>query len=841
MHTVSMPGHDDRAGGLRGPWFWKLLGVLIRPWVALRTEPPAAGSVMAGDKPVVYLLERYGAINAVILEEACRAQGLPAPLRPMPGGYLPKSRSVLALSRREGWLFRRPRQKTHSAGLAQVVRAVQANPDLDIQVVPVSIFVGRAPQRESGWFRVLFSENWAVVGRFRRLMSLLLNGRDTIVHFSPVVSLRDVVAEGMDAERTVRKASRVMRAHFRRLRAAVIGPDLSHRRTVIDSAMNAEGVRNAVAALASKERITLEQAEGRARSFAWEIAADYSHSTVRSASFLLTAFWNRLYDGIRTHHFDTLKQAAPGHEVIYVPCHRSHIDYLLLSYLLYSNGIVPPHIAAGVNLNLPVIGSLLRKGGAFFLRRSFRANALYSAVFSEYVTQLFQRGVSMEYFIEGGRSRTGRLLEPRAGMLAMTVKSFLRESRRPVVFQPVYIGYERVLEGKSYIGELSGQPKEKESIFGLLKSLKLLRERYGKVTVSFGEPVYLVQMLDEAVGDWRATAKDERPEWFGGAVSALAERILVNINRAADVNPVNLLSAALLGTPKHAMAEDDLKRQIALSQRLIGSVPYSDRVTMTELDPAGVIAYGEKLGVVQRVKHPLGDVLHSTGDQAVLLSYFRNNVLHLFATPAWVACCFLNNRRLQRATVERLGRFIYPFIQGELFLPWTEDEWVARIDAMIGQFVAEGLLELEDDGKVLRRRVGQTDEAYQLRVTANSLLQAFERYYIALALLVKSGPGVLSTGELENQCQLTAQRLSLLHTQAAPEFFDKTLFKGFIATMRERGVLSLDGNAKLSFGDNLVAMAEDSKLILSRELRHSILKLAGSKDRSEITPPPQSA
>lgn len=835
-----MPGHDDRTGGLRGPWFWKLLGMLIRPWVALRTEPAAAGSVMAADKPVVYLLERYGAINAVILEEACRAQGLPAPLRPMPGGYLPKSRAVLALSRREGWLFRRPRQKTHSAGLAQVVRAVQASPDLDIQVVPVSIFVGRAPQRESGWFRVLFSENWVVVGRFRRLLSLLLNGRDTIVHFSPVVSLREVVAEGMDAERTVRKASRVMRAHFRRLRAAVIGPDLSHRRTVIDAAMNAEGVRNAVVALASKERITLEQAEGRARSFAWEIAADYSHPAVRSASFLLTAFWNRLYDGIRTHHFDTLKQAAPGHEVIYVPCHRSHIDYLLLSYLLYSNGIVPPHIAAGVNLNLPVLGSLLRKGGAFFLRRSFRANALYSAVFSEYVTQLFQRGVSMEYFIEGGRSRTGRLLEPRAGMLAMTVKSFLRESRRPVVFQPVYIGYERVLEGKSYIGELSGQTKEKESIFGLLKSLKLLRERYGKVTVSFGEPVYLVQMLDESVGDWRETAKDERPEWFGGAVSALAERILVNINRAADVNPVNLLSAALLGTPKHAMAEDDLKRQIALSQRLIGSVPYSERVTMTELDPAGVIAYGEKLGVVQRVKHSLGDVLHSTGDQAVLLSYFRNNVLHLFATPAWVACCFLNNRRLQRATVHRLGRFIYPFIQGELFLPWNEDEWVVRIDAMIGQFVQEGLLDCEDDGKVLRRRVGQTDEAFQLRVIANSLLQAFERYYIALALLVKSGPGVLSTGELENQCQLTAQRLSLLHTQAAPEFFDKSLFKGFIATLRERGVLSLDGNAKLTFGDELAAMAEDSKLILSRELRHSILKLAAGTDRSELTPPPQS-
>ena len=107
------------------------------------------------------------------------------------------------------------------------------------------------------------------------------------------------------------------------------------------------------------------------------------------------------------HHFDTSRRSRPAHEVVYVPCHRSHIDYLLLSYQLYDNGIVPPHIAAGVNLNLPVVGPILRRGGAFFLRRSFRANALYSTVFTEYVTQLFARGVSMEYFIEGGRSRTG--------------------------------------------------------------------------------------------------------------------------------------------------------------------------------------------------------------------------------------------------------------------------------------------------------------------------------------------------------------------------------------------------------------------------------------------------
>ncbi len=148
---------------------------------------------------------------------------------------------------------------------------------------------------------------------------------------------------------------------------------------------------------------------------------------VRSASFILTPVWNKIYRGVLVHHLDKLKEAAPGHEVVYVPCHRSHMDYLLLSYLLYERGIVPPHIAAGINLNLPVVGTILRKGGAFFMRRSFRGNPLYSAVFTEYVAQLVSGGYSLEYFIEGGRSRTGRLLQPKGGMIAMTLRAYLRQ------------------------------------------------------------------------------------------------------------------------------------------------------------------------------------------------------------------------------------------------------------------------------------------------------------------------------------------------------------------------------------------------------------------------------
>ncbi len=831
--TVALPD------ATRAPWPWRLVARLIRPWLRIKTEPEVPASVLSRPQaPVCYILERYGVSNALILEEACREANLPPPLMPMAGGYLRKDRAVLSLSRRERWFGLKPRGRTHSQSLAQLLAAIKLNPELDIQLVPVSIFVGRAPSRASGWFRVLFSENWVVVGRFRRLLAILLNGRDTIVHFSPAISLRDVVAEDLGAERTVRKASRVLRAHFRRIRTAVIGPDLSHRRTVIDDVLNSQPVREVIAAAASKEGISIEQAYGRARAYAWEIAADYSHPVVRSLSFMLTPFWNKIYDGVAMNHFDTLKRVAPGHEVVYVPSHRSHIDYLLLSYQLYQNGIVPPHIAAGVNLNLPVVGSILRRGGAFFLRRSFRANALYSTVFSEYVTQLFARGVSMEYFIEGGRSRTGRLLEPRAGMLAMTVRSFLRESRRPrpVVFQPVYIGYEKLIEGKSYIGELSGRAKEKESLLGLLRSVGVLREHYGKVSLSFGEPIFLHEHLDRAQPDWRETAHEDRPAWFGEAVASLADQILININRAADVNPVNLLAVAMLSTPKHAMSETDLLSALDLAKTLLARVPYSDRVTVTPMSAAQIVAYGERMGWVSRVKHALGDVLASEGDSAVMLSYFRNNTLHLFATSAWVACCFLNNRRLRRGTVERLGEFVYPFIKNELFLPWTAEEFGARIQSTIDVFLERGMLKADADGRMLRRRVGQTDEAFQLRVIAQTMVQAFERYYIAIALLVRNGPGTLSTAELENTCHLTAQRLALLYERNAPEFFDRSLFRGFIATMKELRFVWLDGNGKLEFGEALAGIAKDSRLILSRELRHSILKLTADQ-RAAVAPP----
>jgi glycerol-3-phosphate O-acyltransferase len=196
---------------------------------------------------------------------------------------------------------------------------------------------------------------------------------------------------------------------------------------------------------------------------------------------------------------------------------------------------------------------------------------------------------------------------------------------------------------------------------------------------------------------------------------------------------------------------------------------------------------------------------------------------------------------MSRSSILRLGRIIYPFIRGELFLRWDEDGFAAQMQATIDFFVRRGLLESTNDGRSLERSPGQDDGAFQLKVIARSLIQAFERYYITIAALAKNGPHTMSGGELESACTLTAQRLSLLNELSAPEFFDKALFRGFIQKLRERRIVWTDADGKLDYDSALEGMVRDARVILSREVRHSILKITPGGERETATEEPVDA
>ncbi len=246
-------------------------------------------------------------------------------------------------------------------------------------------------------------------------------------------------------------------------------------------------VQTAINKRSAEDNISEYKAAIQARRYLNEIVANCTNVTIQVMQRALSSFWNRFYSGIEVNNSEYLKSLALSHELVYVPCHRSHIDYLLLSYVIYFEGLAIPYIAAGKNLNMPVIGSILRGGGAFFIRRSFKGNELYSTVMFEYVAELIAKGIAIEYFVEGGRSRTGRLLQAKPGMLSMTVRGFLKYRKRPVAFIPVYIGYEKLLESKAYQAELSGEDKKSETFINSVKSILKIRGEYGKVSTNFGK------------------------------------------------------------------------------------------------------------------------------------------------------------------------------------------------------------------------------------------------------------------------------------------------------------------------------------------------------------------
>jgi glycerol-3-phosphate O-acyltransferase len=800
----------------------------LRPFQPASERRDFRSLIRDRDKPVCYVLERRSVTDLAILQSACLRLKLPRPGKRL----VPRAsdlRSFFYLSRPRGFWDERSDRRPPPQ-LQQMIAALAADSRLDIELIPVAVYWGRAPQREASLFRLLLVEEWALASRARKFMQVLFNGRNTLIEFDEPISLRSLLRDEAGPAIRGRRVARALRALYAKQRAARIGPDLSHRRTIVNGVLRTRAVRAVVAQEAREKKSTRRQALLKARQYAEEIAANYSHAFIRFMEASLARLWNRLYDGVVFGHVETLEQAVNGNEIVFVPCHRSHMDYLLLSYAIFVHGYAIPHIAAGINLNLPIVGRFLRKGGAFFIRRSFRGNALYTVVFMKYLAAIIARGHSIEYFIEGGRSRTGRLLQPKTGMLSMTVRSFLRDPGRPIVFIPVYFGYERIVEGNTYLGELSGKPKEKESVLGLLRVVRKLRERFGQVHVNLGEPIKLEEVLDGHTGDWRSRAIDAdiRMPWVGSAVDELAAKIMRNINSAAAVTPINLLAITLLATPRLALPKAELLRQMDLYRELLRGFSYGDRVTVTSLTAAEILAYGQSMKTVSCEAHPLGDIVRMSDESAVLATYYRNNILHLFAMPSLVACAFVSNTTVRTEDIQRLAWRIYPYIAAELFLRWGESELPDVVLKVLTCLERFGLIEGDPDRAEWRRPPPASEKAMQLSLLAQATIQTIERYYLAIEQLVRAGSGQMTQVALEERCQLTAQRMGMLYGLDSPEFFDRAMFENFIDLLRARGVIRLSSTGKLEFDDVLMRVAADAQFVLSEQIRHSILQVSHS-------------
>ena len=406
-----------------------------------------------------------------------------------------------------------------------------------------------------------------------------------------------------------------------------------------------------------------------------------------------------------------------------------------------------------------------------------------------------------------------------------------RRVRNAKVGSSILFGYEKLIEGDSFISELGGAEKRKESLLGLIRSVKSLREHFGKVYVNFGEPIELEPVVERMHPDWRSldAGNGDRPDWISDVVDTIGGQIMQGINSAAAVTPNSLLAYVLLATPRQKIGMDELRRQLRLSMDLMTRFRYSDGVTVPDWTPDRIIEHGEKLKVISRTSHPMGEVVHMPEKTAVLMTYFRNNITHLLAVPASVACCFIQGYALDHVELQRLVRLIYPFMKKELCLKWDDDEIDAVTTEAIEALTDLGILSHGKRASTLVRPPAGSEKAFQLLMLGQSMVPMLQRFYLVIAVLVRHGSGVLSRSRLETMCPQSAERLSMIYGLHSPDFFNKSLFHDFIRTLQDQDVIRRNADGLLEFDEEIKSIGADARLVLGEEIRHSILSLAVSE------------
>jgi glycerol-3-phosphate O-acyltransferase len=510
----------------------------------------------------------------------------------------------------------------------------------EVALVPIAVLRGRGMRRKESRLATLVYSVREMPGEIRRLVSLLWNLGDTSISVGLEVRLDELTRQyhREGEERVVRRLTRALQIFLYREERVVWGPELLPKRQVRQRTLQDDEVRAVVRRLAAHGQPE-SQLWRQAERYFDEMGANFHGMYFSFLEFVFNRIWPRLFQGFEYAGLDTVLACMKQHPVVLVPCHRSHFDYVILSYIFHLNYMSPPHIAAGINLSFWPLGPLFRGAGAYFIRRSFDDNELYKAVFRSYLRFLIREGYTQEFFIEGGRSRTGKILTPKLGMLAAIVDAFAQGVRRDLFLVPVSIHYGRVVEEDSYQRELGGGEKEPESLAGLVRARRVLSRRHGTVYLTFAEPISLRAALGDRLELFRNQHDGAAVEGKRRFVQKLGFRLLREVNDVAIAGATSVSATVLLALPYRACRLPDfVTRALALTRYLhargIRATASLERNEEGEFREN--LAFLENGGLVQRLASEGRSVVYVPPEKRLALDFYKNNTIHFFLVPALV-------------------------------------------------------------------------------------------------------------------------------------------------------------------------------------------------------------
>lgn len=644
----------------------------------------------------------------------------------------------------------------------------------DLQIIPISVLWSRDPSIEGSAIRGidLSTPGW------RKFLTLTFAGRDncTIISDPCLASvLKERLMAIEDSKLRAKTLSRLISLHFLRKARSIVGRPFPNRQKLLGELVERTGTQTAIKEAMERTGESKEALEKKAHEIFDIMIADTRYPLLRFFNTIISLIWKRIYHGQSIVGANKVRELVQnGYEIIYIPCHRSHMDYILLLFAIFHEGLPIPQVASGDNLNFFPVGQIIRRCGSYFIRRKMKGDTFYTALFREYLSVLFERGYATEFFIEGGRSRTGRTLPPRTGMVSMTVQAQLRGIERPIAFIPTYLGYEHVMEVGSYMHELEGAKKQKESIKGLLGIFKRMRY-YGRGYVTFGEPISVPRFLNEHVPDWHKDidpSGNARPEWLYDTVNQLSHEIIIKLNDSASVNGINLCALAIIGDADHTLSINMLKRCLKLYLLVLSC----DEKRKNLLPSSGVDTLINQALELNKFKvYDVGDdmkFVRPSRGQTLQLTYFQNNILHLIALPALIANILIRNGHIFREDVIANTRSLFYFLKHELFVPVEEDELDALIIKYIDVFVQGGYI-VELDNKMLTL---SGDGFEELLILSSSIRLNLVRYLIAVTILKQMNDGAINKKEFIQYCVDLCKQVPSDVTNNSPEFADPIMF-----------------------------------------------------------------
>jgi len=526
--------------------------------------------------------------------------------------------------------------------------------DAPVYIVPVLTSYGKRREKAQKTFtEILFGER-ENPGPLVRMLIFLRHAKKAAAICGEPIELGEYLEKnrGKNQESLSYNLRRELIERIDAQKRAVYGPVLKSREELITMTLRDTYLTKYMEDMAAAEKKEYKAVFKEAKKYLREITADYNEIYIEIWQKALTWLWNNIYDGVAVDREGLLriKDISKRMPFVIIPCHRSHIDYLLLSYVFDEYGIQLPFVAAGTNLLFWPLGPIFRKSGAFFIRRSFKGLDLYQAVFAKYMKVLLKEGLPIEFFIEGGRSRTGKMTMPKYGILSMIIQAYKEGIGDDLAIVPVFIGYDRVIEERSYLKEIGGEPKKPENAADILKSGNILRKRFGRVYVNVGEPILLKSYLSAMEKSFEEMSLGERRSLY----RKIGYEIVHEINQVSVVSPVALAACGLLCHDRRGITDNELRGILDEMYRYLvyRNVKFASTFSHREKAIADALILFESTGIVTRMgieeedmEDEIEEIVYSVEEGKRLnLEYYKNNILHFFVPLSFVATSILSSR-----------------------------------------------------------------------------------------------------------------------------------------------------------------------------------------------------